>query len=161
MLWSQFSAIFTMTLFSLWIKMPNLCACVWPRQAANVFSHLLKKLLLVRQCPFEFRIRYVCTYRPVWPDWANFRSLGDCFVWTVSWKLQTLPAFLGQSFPQLRLHINFGKNGLHTFWANFSKSHLVTLVRKRIEINGDFCRKNTTYCCKCDCCYECMKFNVR
>jgi hypothetical protein len=53
--------------------------------------------------------------RAVCPEWANFRPLDDCFLWTVSCKVQKLLAFLGHSFPQLRLYINFGREwiGLH------------------------------------------------
>jgi hypothetical protein len=29
-----------------------------------------------------------CSGQAGWPDWANFRPLGDCLPWAVFWKLQ-------------------------------------------------------------------------
>jgi hypothetical protein len=44
--------------------------------------------------PF-YRIRgqttALCIFRSGWPDWANFRSLDNCFLWAVFWKLQKKP----------------------------------------------------------------------
>jgi hypothetical protein len=45
--------------------------------------------------------------------------LGDCLIWTVSWKLQKLPTFLGHSFPQLKLRINISKKGLGYILGDF------------------------------------------
>jgi hypothetical protein len=69
----------------------------------------------------------------VWPDWANFRPLGDCFLWTVSWN-----CILCHSFPQLRFRINFGKKwiGLHfgrifhrLFWSHCLAVQVMTSAR--------------------------------
>jgi hypothetical protein len=55
--------------------------------------------------------------------------LGDCFLWAV-FLLKELPKMLGYSYPLLKLSIKFGKKwvGLHTFWASFSQTRLVTLT---------------------------------
>jgi hypothetical protein len=37
---------------------------------------------------------YLCMYsmyvgsRTEWPDWDNFRPIGDCLLWVAFWKLQ-------------------------------------------------------------------------
>jgi hypothetical protein len=50
-----------------------------------------------------------------WPDCANFRLLGDCYLWPVYWKLQKYRKFYDHVFPQYQLCLKFDKNlfGLH------------------------------------------------
>jgi hypothetical protein len=67
------------------------------------------------------------------PDWAYFRLLGDCFLWSGFLKIRKQPKCLGYFFPRQTLHINFDKiMGWATFWA-IKKYHLVTLSRRLIS----------------------------
>jgi hypothetical protein len=64
-----------------------------------------------------------------WPDWANFRAMGDCLPWAF-FLISEVAHIFGYFFPQLRLGINFAKNVLGYFFGRyFSQTHLVTLVR--------------------------------
>jgi hypothetical protein len=47
--------------------------------------------------------------RPGWPDWPNFRQLGDCLLGAVFWKLQKWRKFLDYFFPWYHSCINFDK----------------------------------------------------
>jgi hypothetical protein len=60
---------------------------------------------------------------PGWPDWANFRQLGDRLFWAVFWKLHKYPTILCCFFPRLRLYVDFcQKMGWAKFWAAFTNS---------------------------------------
>jgi hypothetical protein len=66
----------------------------------------------------------LCTYpgqvvcKPGWPDRANLRSMGDCVIWAVTWKLQKYSTFFGYFIPWLIFCTNCGKKwvGLHFGW---------------------------------------------
>jgi hypothetical protein len=62
--------------------------------------------------------------RSGWPDLANFRLLGDCFLWVV-FVVQIFGLFFSH---EKELFINFYRKwvGLH-FGRFFSQTHLVTL----------------------------------
>jgi hypothetical protein len=58
-----------------------------------------------------------------WPDWANFRTLGDCLLWAFFY-----PTHVGSSCLQLRLIINFGKKFIGQILCDFytkSSGHTV------------------------------------
>jgi hypothetical protein len=76
---------------------------------------------------------------PGWPDWANFRILGDCF----SEITEEAPNFGATFFHDKTMYyISFDKRwtGLHTYiFGDFSHSNLVTLARTRIIGLTCFC----------------------
>jgi hypothetical protein len=44
----------------------------------------------------SFRLQY--TLQAGWPDWANFRLLGDCLLWVVFVKIAEIAQLIGQLF---------------------------------------------------------------
>jgi hypothetical protein len=67
----------------------------------------------------------------VWPDWANFCLLSNCFLGPVFFNLQKRYKFFWPLYPRLKLCINFDQKRLglwRTFWATFSETHLLTLI---------------------------------
>jgi hypothetical protein len=67
-----------------------------------------------------------------WPDWANFRALGDCFLWAVFWKLQKKHRYLYCLCPRKKLRIKCDEKwvGL-TFLAIFSPKNLAKIFKKK------------------------------
>jgi hypothetical protein len=66
--------------------------------------------------------------RPGWPDWANFRPMGDCLLFRYFENYRSSPYFW-LLFPRLRLYINFDKKmNWASFWAIFSQINPVTLL---------------------------------
>jgi hypothetical protein len=63
---------------------------------------------------------------PRWPDWANFRPVGDGLLRAVFVKLKKSPKILDHFFPSLWI-ICDEKLCWATFWATLSHTHLVTL----------------------------------
>jgi hypothetical protein len=61
-----------------------------------------------------------------WQDLANFRPLGDCFLWAVFWKLYKWPTLLGYFLHGYGYASILTKLYWASFWAIFSQSHLVT-----------------------------------
>jgi hypothetical protein len=61
-------------------------------------------------------------FQPGWPDWANFRQIDYCLLWTVFLKITKVVGYLcnfGLLFPQLRLCINFDKKGAGLHFGRF------------------------------------------
>jgi hypothetical protein len=58
-----------------------------------------------RTCALNTAEHEVSWCWPGWPDWANFRLVGDGSSWAVFfWKLHILPEFSGYLFPRQMLH---------------------------------------------------------
>jgi hypothetical protein len=59
-----------------------------------------------------------------WPDWTNFRLLGDYFLKDVFWNYKRMPKFLGNFFRSKSCALILTKNGLgkilDTFLTNSS-----------------------------------------
>jgi hypothetical protein len=82
------------------------------------------------------------------PDWAN-RRLGIGWFFFTFWQVfdnyRSSQKFSAKFSPK-KWRNNFdGKNGLATFWAIFSQTHLVTLIRHNGEICGSNVAKNYTH----------------
>jgi hypothetical protein len=75
-----------------------------------------------------FRRKYLKIITSV-PDWANFCQLCHCFLWADFYKLLKKPKYLICLFPRKKSYqLNLTKKRKRTsFWAIFSKTHLVTL----------------------------------
>jgi hypothetical protein len=73
-----------------------------------------------------------------WPDWANFRSLGDCLLWAVFENCRSSPYFWATFPPHLWLCISFDKNvlGYLRFGRYFLQTLLVTLSLMDIHTSG-------------------------
>jgi hypothetical protein len=72
---------------------------------------------------------------PVWPDWSifYFSPIRRLFTLGRFWKLTIGPYFWANLF-QGKSHVLFWQEkGLATFWALFSKGHLVTLCRPTVK----------------------------
>jgi hypothetical protein len=67
---------------------------------------------------FGENILKIITSVPGWPDWANFRLLGNCLLWAVILKIIEVGQNLSHFFPQEQLYINFDKRsaGLDFGW---------------------------------------------
>jgi hypothetical protein len=57
------------------------------------------------------------------------------FFWIAFKKLQEQPNFVRLLYSKGKLCINFDKNGVATFWASFSQTHLVALFARRFVIH--------------------------
>jgi hypothetical protein len=55
--------------------------------------------------------------RAGWPDWSNFRPMGGCLLWAVTWKLEKQPTFLGHFIQLLSLCYNFFKIGFGLYFG--------------------------------------------
>jgi hypothetical protein len=53
-----------------------------------------------------------------WPDWADFRPMGDFLLWTLVWKLQ-MRTFLGYFFPRYNQCNNFDKKLMDYILGDF------------------------------------------
>jgi hypothetical protein len=62
--------------------------------------------------------------------------MGECLLSAVSLKITEACQIFGYFVPQLRYAINLTKKGWATFWANFSKTHLVTLSECLLRGDG-------------------------
>jgi hypothetical protein len=66
----------------------------------------------------SFRLQY--TLQAGWPDWANFRLLGDCLLWVVFVKIAEIAQLIGQLFYTVKVvHYFLQKVVWATFWATF------------------------------------------
>jgi hypothetical protein len=54
-----------------------------------------------------------------WPDWVNFRPLGDCLVWVVFLKITEVAHIFGLDVSIIKVNKFWQKIGLATFWAFF------------------------------------------
>jgi hypothetical protein len=57
--------------------------------------------------------------RSGWPDWANFRPVGNCLLRVASLKLHKKTKCWGNFRPRKKLWINFDKNGLGYILGGF------------------------------------------
>jgi hypothetical protein len=89
--------------------------------------HFLGKTRLRRSYDYE-RNASLTACRTGWPDWANFRLLGGCFLWSVCLKITKIAQILSHYFTVKVINKIWPKMGWATFWAMFSKTHLVILL---------------------------------
>jgi hypothetical protein len=70
-----------------------------------------------------------------WPDWSNFRLLGDCFLWVHSCfqNYCRSPNYWATVFHGISYVLTSTKNGLAVFVAVFSQAHLVTLTARAFD----------------------------
>jgi hypothetical protein len=73
---------------------------------------------------------------PGWPDWANFRLLGDCLLWVVL-NITDLAQMFVLLFSTENVLI-LTKKDWATFWEIFLQTHLVT---PGFDLNQVFSRK--------------------
>jgi hypothetical protein len=97
----------------------------------HVLKTLFKNKILCPPCfPRMSELRPQCwTFLPFiftqgslagWPDWANFRLLGNCLLWAIFKKFQTSPKILCCGFPRYKSCSIFDlEMGWATFWATF------------------------------------------
>jgi hypothetical protein len=70
--------------------------------------------------------------RPGWPDWANFRPLGDCLQRQSILNYRSSPNSLA-ILSHGKIYVYFStKNVWAAFWAFCSQTHLVTLAASEI-----------------------------
>jgi hypothetical protein len=72
--------------------------------------------------------------QPGWPDWANFRRLGDCLVWKLFMQVSEVISIFGVTFFHgLTVCINFDKNRfgqiLGDFWRKLIRSPCCQPIR--------------------------------
>jgi hypothetical protein len=78
-----------------------------------------------------------------WPEWANFRLLGDCLLWAVFLKFTDVAHVFGLRFSTDKIkYWVWHKMGRPTFRAIFSQTHLVTLTNNLVPWNGGEGRKS-------------------
>jgi hypothetical protein len=80
-------------------------------------------------------------YETGWPDWANFRLLGECLLLPIK-KNRSSPKF-GATFSRIKLCIDFDKKTGDIFCSIFflQKNHPITLFRgQRFWLGGIFRR---------------------
>jgi hypothetical protein len=67
-------------------------------------------------------------FRTGWQDWANFRFLGDCFLWAVFLEITEGAHTFGLLFSTEKVMSSYLETtGWATLWAIFSQTHLVAL----------------------------------
>jgi hypothetical protein len=101
----------------------------WPKVVSLAILLKIDQLFLswIAGSTLEF-LQHILYLQSGWPDWANFRAMGDCLLWQVFLKkIAEVTHIVWILFSQLRL-INFWQKiiGLH-FGRSFSQTHLVTL----------------------------------
>jgi hypothetical protein len=91
----------------------NLHACKFQRTAWARSSPLMCMLRVGLTWPLTLFIPR--TYKPGWPDWAIFRLLGDCLLWTVSLKMTKVTQFFWATLSTLEvIYLSWQKwAGLH------------------------------------------------
>jgi hypothetical protein len=68
---------------------------------------------------------------------GEFSPVGLSFTRAVFWKIREVANIFGLLFSSAKfMHLVFTKRGWDTFWAIFSQTHLVTLLRERQQKNG-------------------------
>jgi hypothetical protein len=72
--------------------------------------HFLGKTRLRRSYDYE-RNASLTACRTGWPDWANFRLLGGCFLWSVWSKITKMAQILSHYFPVKVINKIWPKNG--------------------------------------------------
>jgi hypothetical protein len=88
----------------------------------------------------------VVQYLPGLADWANFRTMGDCELWTVFFLISETAHIIGLLFPRLRICINFDKKGLGHILGDFLQTQLVTLASSNITVRFSKCTSETKLC---------------
>jgi hypothetical protein len=117
------------------------CICVYTTRQYVVFE-IFKRILRVNYFKqtssvvkgvFEYvdpRFKWHSTLQRTetgWPDWVNFRLLGDCFLWIVFVKIAEVAQTMGLLFP--RQKVCSKKMDLANFWATCA----LTQLRDRVS----------------------------
>jgi hypothetical protein len=72
-----------------------------------------------------------------WPDWSNFRPLGDCFLWVFFEIFLKKHIFWATDQHEKKLCFDYDKNcAWATLWAVYKQTHLVTLFSSQGPVAG-------------------------
>jgi hypothetical protein len=70
-------------------------------------------------------ISLIVKWAPGWPDWANFRLLGDCLLWIGFLKVTEAAELFGLLITKVKFMFkSWQKTGWATFWAISFHQHI-------------------------------------
>jgi hypothetical protein len=88
-------------------------------KTASISSICLNPNALHFKSLSPFARHRVISSQPGWPDWANFRLMGNSFIWAVFRKMTEVARKIGLLFSSEKVVYLFWQK--HAFWAIFHK----------------------------------------